>query len=373
MNFSKIITIVLIAFVVGLIITAYLTNSNSFRDVKDDVLDKVNIDENRTTIVSDSRDAVERLKHRITYGSFDREIPVEVYFCPEDNCVFKLINLIDSSKKSIECAIYDISLDSITNKLIEKHNEGVEVTIVSDYERSKSRYSDIGILKYSKIPVITNTSDNPYMHNKFCVFDEKIVWVGSMNFTLNGNYKNNNNVLVFEDKEIAKEYSKKMDSFFKGEFSPEIKKEVDVKSFGNIENYFCPEDNCSYHLLRFLDDANYSLDCMLFSFTLEDAFNIINEKDIEKRFILEARNVSQYSQYENLVKNNIPVILDKNPNSMHHKFCIIDEYIVMTGSMNISKNGTTRNDESLIFVYNEELAKEYTDYFNNYWDLWNIE
>jgi phosphatidylserine/phosphatidylglycerophosphate/cardiolipin synthase-like enzyme len=372
MNFTKIITFVLIAFVVILVITSYLSSDKSkiTDDLKDSASDRLdNILDNN--IVNKSTNTIDTVKSRISYGSFDRTIDTEVYFCPEDDCLEKLLSLIDSSKKSIDCAVYDISLLSVTDALISKAEEGVKIRFVSDYQRSEIKNSNLGLLKSSDVSVITNPSESSYMHNKFCVFDEKTVWVGSMNFTLNGNYKNNNNVLVLKDKELVKAYTQKIDSFFKGNFSQEITDVPQVKSFGNIENYFCPEDDCKYHLLRLIDDVNYSLDCMFFSFTLKDFFDIVVDKDIEQRYILEKTGVSEYSQYNNFKNNSIPVILDNNPNSMHHKFCVLDEYAVITGSMNISKNGTENNDESFVVVYNQEIAKEYKDYFNSYWDLWS--
>ncbi len=372
MNFTKIITIVLIIFVVVLIATSYLSFNKS--DIKEETSDKIdstfeNIKDNN--LINIPKTSFENIKSRIAFGSINREIPSEVYFCPEDNCLTELLKLIESSKKTIDCAVYDISLETITEKLIEKSNKEVNIRIVSDYERSKSKNSSIGVLKESNVSIITNPSDSSYMHNKFCVFDEKIVWIGSMNFTLNGNYTNNNNVLVIEDKELAKEYTKKVDSFFKGEFSPKINEEVVLKQYGNIENYFCPEDNCEYHLLKYLENSTSSLDCMFFSFTLNSVFDVIKDKPIDQRYILEKRNIDSYSQYNNLKNNSIPVILDENPNSMHNKFCIIDDYIVMTGSMNISNNGTKNNDEILIFVYDQEVANKYKNYFEKYWDLWS--
>jgi len=375
MSFTRIITFVLIAFIIFLVTTSYLSKDVPIIDgIKDDASEKIdstfeNVKDNN--FISKSSGTFDSLKERVLYGSFDRTIKSSVYFCPEDDCLEKIVSLINSSKKTIDCAVYDISLQTISEALVSKAEEGVEVRFVSDYGRSKTSSSNIGILKSSKVSVITNPLENPYMHNKFCVFDEKTVLVGSMNFTLNGNYKNNNNFLVLEDKELAKEYTKKIDSFFKGDFSLDVKEEVDVKRYGNIENYFCPEDNCAYHLLKSVDEIESSIDCMLFSFTLDDFFDIVKDKDINQRYILEARNIDSYSQYNNLKNNGVPVILDQNPNSMHNKFCVIDEHIVLTGSMNISRNGVERNDESFLIVYDPEVAKEYMDYFESYWDVWS--
>ncbi len=375
MNFGKIITFLLIALVILLIATSYLSFDNQkVDDLKDGASDK--FDATLTNIkdsnaVSKPVDTYDTLRSRVLYGAFDRNISTEVYFCPEDDCLKELLSLINSSKKTIDCAVYDLSLQSVTDALISKADSGVKVRFVSDYGRSGAKASNIGLLKDSNVSVILNSEESSYMHNKFCVFDEKIVWVGSMNFTLNGNYKNNNNVLVMQDKELSKVYTKKIDSFFKGEFSPKVKETPTINSYGNVENYFCPEDDCLFTLLRVIEDVNSSLDCMFFSFTLKDFFDVVVDKNVEQRYILEKLGLSEYSQYNNLKNNSIPVIIDQNPNNMHNKFCIIDNSHVLTGSMNISNNGTKNNDESLVIVYDQKITQEYMDYFNNYWTLWS--
>jgi phosphatidylserine/phosphatidylglycerophosphate/cardiolipin synthase-like enzyme len=376
MNFTKIITLILIGVVIFLVATSYFSTDKLGLDgLADKTVDKLDNTYESVTdgnFVNGTLNSYDSIKSRVLYGSSDRNISSQVYFCPEDNCLDELITLIDSSKKTIDCAVYDLSLQTVTDSLILKSQEGLKVRFVSDYGRLQAKESMIGVLKDSNVSVITNDSESSYMHNKFCVFDEKIVWVGSMNFTLNGNYKNNNNVIVFQDKELAKDYTKKIDSFFNGIFSPELINSIDIKTFGNVESYFCPEDNCLYHLLDIIDDANYSLECMYFSFTLNEFFDIIKNKKIDQKYILEKRNINTYSQYNNFINNNIPVILDKNPNSMHNKFCVIDNSIIITGSMNLSNNGVSNNDESLVIVYDKDVANKYSTYFNKYWNLWYL-
>lgn len=371
MNFGKIITWVLIIFVILLVIISFFGDNNSnisnydLENLDNTVsnIDVNSLKEKPTSIYQD-------IKHRVEYGSSDRNIETEVYFCPEDNCELELIELIESSKKTIDCAIYDISLEAVSSSLIEKQKEGLDVRVVTDYLRSATKVSKVGDLKANGIEVITNPSSSNYMHNKFCVFDNKKVFVGSMNFTLNGAYKNNNNVLVLEDKELANFYMEKVDSFFDGNFSLDVENTYYINQFGNVESYFCPEDDCYSHFLEKLDSAK-SVDCMFFSFTIDEVTDIISSKEIPSRFILESRTINEYSEYSRLQDKYIPVIKDKNPESMHNKFCVFDDSYVMTGSMNLSNNGINNNDESLIFIYDQNITQEYINYFNNYWDLWN--
>jgi len=383
MNVIKVLSWIIGLFILILIVVSFVsTNDNKpldnvINNFKDDSNKDINLKDNNSiidinSIVSKTENTYSDIKNRIVYGSKNRILPTEVYFCPEDNCEEKLITLINSAKKTIDCAVYDLTLDAVTDALISSNLEkNVKVRFVSDAERSASKYSLIGKIKDSNVSVITNPVDSSYMHNKFCVFDNKVVWIGSMNFTLNGAYKNNNNVLVVEDKEVAKEFTRKIDAFFDGEFSPQILPEIYAKDFGNFEIYFCPEDNCLYHVEDYLEDSNISLDCMYFSYTLDSVTEIIKNVDSNKRFIFEKNNSTGYSEYLKLKELNIPVIVDNNPNNMHNKFCIIDNRIVMTGSLNLSVNGTENNDESLVFINDSNIAKQYTHYFNKYWQDWN--
>ena len=58
-------------------------------------------------------------------------------------------------------------------------------------------------------------------------------------------------------------------------------------------------------------------------------------------------------------KENIQLIPDTNPGIMHHKVFIIDEKTVVTGSMNPTQNGNERNDENILILHDEDIAKQY--------------
>jgi len=392
MKILRIITLLVILFVIILIVLPFVNNSGIFSNIgksinSHNVIKDINSIKDTNTIkdtnlvtniknkTNDLKDKpigfINNLKNKINYGNPDRNLSINSYFCPENDCEYNLVQLINSSKSSIDCAVYDINLKDVADALIAAKNRGLSVNFVTDYDRSGSIYSKVGYLKYNKINVLVSPSDSSYMHNKFCVFDNKTVWLGSMNFTLNGTYKNNNNVLVINDKQLAQEYTNKINSFYENKFSMPIDKNITINRIGNLQNYFCPEDNCEYHVSKQIDDANISIDCMFFSFTLDDITNELETKNISKRFIFESRTVNEYSEYNKLKEMGVLVLLDKNPNSMHNKFCVIDGKILMTGSANLSNNGMKNNDEDLVFVNDFNLAQNYLNYFNKYWKEWN--
>ena len=44
------------------------------------------------------------------------------------------------------------------------------------------------------------------MHNKFCLFGEKVVWTGSFNFTYDATRFHRENVVIIEDVELVSKY-----------------------------------------------------------------------------------------------------------------------------------------------------------------------
>lgn len=52
---------------------------------------------------------------------------------------------------------------------------------------------------------------------------------------------------------------------------------------------------------------------------------------------------------------------------MHHKFCVIDESVVITGSFNWTSQAVQFNQENIIFYENKDLAAKYVAEFNKLW------
>lgn len=298
-----------------------------------------------------------------------------IYFCPEDDCKEKIISLIIDSNNSIECAIYDITSKDISQALISEKEKGNQIRIVTDYGRSSTKTSQVGILKTSGIDVLLSPSESSYMHNKFCVFDDNIVVIGSTNFTENSFSESYNNIMIFENPKLTEILKEKINSFYLGKFSKDSTVlGEDISSDFLI--YFCPNRFCELSVLDKVKESEKNIVCMIYSFTLDDlADELINAKQrgINIKIILENQQITQYSEYQKLKANNIDVILDNRPFLMHNKFCVIDEETLMTGSMNFSVNGINNNDESLLIIKDKNLSLQYYNYFKTKWNEWNKE
>src|SRR3989338_2692740 len=56
---------------------------------------------------------------------------LHLYFCPHENCEETLLAQLENAKESIHCALYEIDLPSVQQKLKEKHTQ-IDVKIITD-------------------------------------------------------------------------------------------------------------------------------------------------------------------------------------------------------------------------------------------------
>ncbi|MEM1518588.1 MAG: phospholipase D-like domain-containing protein, partial [Nitrososphaerota archaeon] len=70
---------------------------------------------------------------------------------------------------------------------------------------------------------------------------------------------------------------------------------------------------------------------------------------------------------ERLKNAGVDIRIDGNPDLMHHKFAVIDDEVVITGSYNWSAAAEDKNDENLVVLRDEEVAQLYRKEFERVW------
>ena len=310
-------------------------------------------------------------KHFYKYNSenysivHEKNTSINVYFCPRDNCSAVLEKAILSANKSVKCSLHQLQLKNILDALKEKKKENFDVKLILD--NNYKLKENLSFVKYDTSKQTT--------HNKFCVIDNNSVITGSFNPTYRGSSKNNNNLVVVKSKTLANNYNVEFDEMENNCFGTckSFKKTPHEKMYlgkTEIENYFCPEDFCSQHIIENLLKAKKEIYFMVFSFTHKEIANAIIEKEKQNlvvKGVFEKRQNSKYSQFSRINKScsqNCLFVFDKNKYTMHHKVFIIDNETVITGSMNPTKNGDNRNDENVLIIHNKTLAKEFLEEFN---------
>ncbi len=133
-----------------------------------------------------------------------------VYFSPEDQLDKRLIEQIEKETKSIHICIYTFTHRHVANALVEAKKRGVEVEVIVDrfsvkFKSSLEKLVEAGIPVFVWNPHRSKAAHRPLMHNKFCVFTDK-VWTGSFNFTYEASNNHQENALVLQNAAIASAY-----------------------------------------------------------------------------------------------------------------------------------------------------------------------
>lgn len=133
----------------------------------------------------------------------------EYYFTRENkgNPEEHLIQVIDSSKNSLDIAIYSLTDRAIANAIIQAKKRNVKVEIITDKKEaaSKSEKIILTLLKSNNIPIKINTHSG-LMHMKVTVMDGSIVTTGSYNYTSAASKINDENLVIIHDSKIAKAF-----------------------------------------------------------------------------------------------------------------------------------------------------------------------
>ena len=296
----------------------------------------------------------------------------------QDSIEYQLIEKIDSAQSTLQGAFFEFDLQSVADALIRAHDRGVNVQIVYDDEHTEQD-PQMAMLARAGIKTIPDER-SAFMHNKFLVVDGACVWTGSFNLTVNAAYKNNENAVYLCDQEIVQNYQTEFSEMFAGQFGPTSPENTPHLLFdidgARVQNYFAPEDNVMDKVISTVADAKTSVRFLAFSFTDENLAQEMVElanRGVIIEGVFETRGAStDSSMCSYLSQNGASIRTDGNKYTMHHKVIIIDQEVVIFGSFNFSNNANKSNDENLVIVYDQALAKDFEQEFFRVYSQSNI-
>ena len=296
-----------------------------------------------------------------------------------------IVKEINNTKESVDIACYTWEhIPAIMQALKAAHGRGVKIRVVydtaidpaNDYTVPTSELLSLSDENNTDLRLNQIAFTSRLMHNKFMIFDSKVVTTGSMNYTITGlSGFNGNSILVIKSKEIADLYKAEFEQMLSGKFHEE-------KSPLNIQNkfiigdnkiriYFSPYDKTSQYIIPLINNAKQYIYIPAFVVTHDKIANaIINAKKrgIDVKIIIDANNYSSmHSKCPELRKNKIPVKTENYAGKIHSKTMIIDDTYLIIGSMNFSASGERWNDENLIILESPKFAKTYKKFFEYLW------
>ena len=140
---------------------------------------------------------------------------MEAYFSPDGHINDRIVKAIDSSILSIDLAIFDFTAQDIKSAFDRAKNRGVKIRIVADSRQAKGVHSVIQTLINEGFDIkIVHGIGRGIMHNKFAVFDKKLLVTGSYNWTNNAEHFNYENAIFITDLNVIMQYQKDFDNIW---------------------------------------------------------------------------------------------------------------------------------------------------------------
>jgi phosphatidylserine/phosphatidylglycerophosphate/cardiolipin synthase-like enzyme len=292
-----------------------------------------------------------------------------------------VVPVLNSATQTIDVASFDLNLPSVVNALVEASQRGVKVRVVTDEENGSQdleaklspggkAFKALSVFKAAKIPVVDGGRSNGLMHDKIIIVDGKTLFMGSWNMSYNDTFRNNNNLLQITDPTLIANYQAKFNEMFVNkDFGTHAEVGAQKSSMTidgvQVENYFSPVDEVMQKLVQYVKGSRKSIRFMIFTYTHPDlsAAMIAQAKaGVDIQGVIENRGASQGALVP-LFCAKLPVKVDGNKYTMHHKVMIIDDSIVVTGSFNFTDSADTANDDNLLVIHSPAVAALYLQEF----------
>jgi len=132
---------------------------------------------------------------------------VSAYYSPHGGSAQKVVALLNSAHKEIRLAIYSLTHPNLVQALVDAKSRGVDVAIKADKLQSSGKSQKAMLKLLSSTGISVEISDQSrLLHHKFVVVDRKLVATGSFNWTVGGEDRNRENLVVLECDAIAQSF-----------------------------------------------------------------------------------------------------------------------------------------------------------------------
>jgi phosphatidylserine/phosphatidylglycerophosphate/cardiolipin synthase-like enzyme len=279
----------------------------------------------------------------------------------------------------------------------------------------------IALLERAGVPLLDDTADGSagsgLMHHKFLVVDRQRVFTGSANFTSSGIHGdagqttsrgNVNHLLQLESPKLAKLFAEEFEQlwgdgpgglsdsrFGLGKHARSLQQvRLGEDSVGVL---FAPhkrdDRNHGLELIaEQLDQAKRSIDLALFVFSAQELADVLaakHQQGVQIRVLVDPgfahRSYSEWLDMQGLAMadHRCRIEAGNNPwpaplqtlgtprlprgDKLHHKFAVIDDHTVITGSFNWSPAAAHTNDETLLVIDSPALASHFSREMDRLW------
>lgn len=131
---------------------------------------------------------------------------MDIYFSPDDGVLNALASLLNGAERSIHFLAFSFTSNDLGAIVREKAEAGLTIAGVMDQEQiSSNQGTEYDPFKQADLDVRIDGNAGQ-MHHKVFIVDEKIVVVGSYNFSQSAEERNDENIIIVYNEVIAEQF-----------------------------------------------------------------------------------------------------------------------------------------------------------------------
>lgn len=136
----------------------------------------------------------------------EKAIKSEAHFSPGNKCGERIASLFVTARRTVDVCVFTITDDRISDAILDAHNRGVAIRIVTDNDKAEDIGSDVARLSRQGVPVRVDRTEN-HMHHKFAIFDQQRILTGSYNWTRSAAKYNEENFIISNNQDLLRDFS----------------------------------------------------------------------------------------------------------------------------------------------------------------------
>jgi phosphatidylserine/phosphatidylglycerophosphate/cardiolipin synthase-like enzyme len=137
--------------------------------------------------------------------------------------------------------------------------------------------------------------------------------------------------------------------------------------------YFSPGESCREIIIRQISGASSGLKICVFTISddrISRAIVSAHDRGVDVKIITDNdKTFDRGSDIAQLADAGIAVKMDSTPNHMHHKFMLVDNGALLTGSYNWTSSAARFNHENVLVTKGEKVVGSFLKEFDALWNL----
>lgn len=248
---------------------------------------------------------------------------------------------IKEAKSHVYLSIYGLTDASIIHMLKQK---GLNTPVEVYYDPSASPKLD---KKLHTIRSLYPIKTKGLMHRKILILDKELVFLGSANFTPSS--------LLYHSNLVIGLYYPPLANFLQDPINPYYSFEINQQQ---AEVFFLPTagKEAFARILQLINQAKKTIDIAAFTLThplVCDALISAKNRNVHLHIVLDGYSAKGASKkaLEQLKAQGVAVCASQGAHLLHHKLCVIDQEILITGSANWTKAAFNKNADLLLILH----------------------